>query len=105
MNYRDEVRTGASVGGWWIFIVILMFATAGGSWWLFQRPHIDRGYSQQVNGLVTAWCTAPGDLERENARGDIIGEKNSAPQRWARMTDASRNRADRAIQKDRSVCE
>lgn len=105
MNYRDEVRAGASVGGWWIFIILLMFATAGAGWWFFDRPNVDRGYGYQVNSLVTAWCTSPGELERENARGDIIAQKNSAPLRWERMTDASRDRADRAINHDRSVCE
>lgn len=104
-SFREEARIGASVAGWWIFIIVLIFAASGAGWWFFNRPHIDRGYAYQVNGLVTAYCTASMKMDKEAARGDIIAEKNSAPKRWERMTEASRARADQVINRDEGVCQ
>lgn len=105
MSIRDDATTGGRAVLGWILVVALVFATAGAGWYFFQKPDIDRGYAAQVGGLVTAYCTSSNQHDADVARGDIIAQRDAAPNRWARMGDAAKARAQQVIARDNRVCQ
>lgn len=105
MSVRQELGEGARFSFWWVLVILLLFGSIAGGWWLFTRPNVDRGYAAQIGGLVTAYCTAPNPTEREHARGDIVAQRDSASARWDRLTPSARSRAQQVIDRNPEVCQ
>lgn len=105
MSVKQDLSEGARFSAGWILVIALLFGTIAVGWWLFTRPNVDRGYSAQIGGLVSAYCTAPNPTEREHARGDIVAQRDSAPARWDRLTTSARSRAQLVIDRNPEVCQ
>lgn len=86
-----------------LVIVVGIIAVLVGGPTLFQNsvilePERQRGYQGTIGGLVAAYCTAPGQQERENARIDLRGYLEGSPARLRNVPPPLRARAEAAVE-------
>jgi hypothetical protein len=89
---------------WWVLIGALAIVSIFVIIKLFYEPQWKRGYDNQVVGLVTTYCSATAQDAREASRQDLIGQRDSASDKWAALDARQRARAEAVIRKDADAC-